>query len=191
VELYGDVARAPAWETAGMSARFLSSEAGLGLVVFGFSAARQGAHREVGSEGFEPNRRAVAEVGEPVGRIRVIPSLHYGAKEAWKRTVVGSPPAPSGYTCTPGATTVKISGDASTSVSALERVPGTVTPLNSSNAYGKDHLLFTLTLPTAAPGDLGEVTACSGPPGGTNATEDLQGCSTTLTYTLQPTLQRG
>src|SRR2546430_1545152 len=41
----------------------------------------RGAHGEVGSEGFEANCRAVAEVvGEPVGQIQVIPSLHYGGE---------------------------------------------------------------------------------------------------------------
>jgi hypothetical protein len=46
--------------------------------------AGQGAHREVGSEGFEAKRRAVAEQGEPVGQIQVIPSLHYeGEGSTW------------------------------------------------------------------------------------------------------------
>ena len=40
----------------------------------------QGAHREVGSEGFEAKRRAVAEIGEPVGQGQVIPSRHYGGE---------------------------------------------------------------------------------------------------------------
>jgi hypothetical protein len=31
------------------------------------------------------------------------------------------------------------------------------------------------------------VAACSGTSGGTEATEDLQGCSSTLTYTFQAT----
>jgi hypothetical protein len=42
--------------------------------------AGQGAHREVGSEGFEAKHRAVAESGEPVGPIQVMPSLHYGGE---------------------------------------------------------------------------------------------------------------
>jgi hypothetical protein len=42
--------------------------------------AGQGAHREVGSEGFEAKHRAVAEIGEPVGPIQVMPSLHYGGE---------------------------------------------------------------------------------------------------------------
>lgn len=107
--------------------------------------------------------------------------------EAWKRTVVGSPPPPFEYTCTPGASTVKINGAASASVSSLEGTAAALTPLNSLNAGGKDFLVFTLTLPSAAPGDLGKVAACSGTSGGTAATEDLQGCSSTLTYTFQAT----
>jgi spore coat-associated protein N len=107
--------------------------------------------------------------------------------EAWKRTVVGSPPPPFEYTCTPGATVVKVGGAATASVSALETTPAALTPLNSLAAGGKDFLLFTLTLPSTAPGDLGKVAACSGTSGGTAATEDLQGCSSTLTYTFQAT----
>jgi len=107
--------------------------------------------------------------------------------EAWKRRVVGSSPAASIYTCAPGATTVKINGAASASVSALEGAAGALTPLNSLNAGGKDLLVFTLTLPAAAPGDPSKVAACSGASGGTAATEDLQGCSSTLTYTFQAT----
>ncbi len=43
--------------------------------------AGQGACREVGSEGFEAKHRAVAEkIGEPVGPIQVMPSLHYGGE---------------------------------------------------------------------------------------------------------------
>jgi len=107
--------------------------------------------------------------------------------EAWKRTVVGSPPPAFEYTCTPGATAVKIAGAATRSVSSMEASPMALTPLNSLTAGGKDFLLFTLTLPAAAPGDLSKVAACSGASGGTSATEDLQGCASTLTYTFQAT----
>jgi len=106
--------------------------------------------------------------------------------EAWKR-IVGAGPAASTYTCTRGATRRKISGAASVSVRALEAAPGALTPLNSLTAGGKDFLLFTLTLPAAASGDPGKVAACSGTSGGTSATEDLQGCSSTLTYAFQAT----
>jgi spore coat-associated protein N len=107
--------------------------------------------------------------------------------EAWKRTVVGSPPPPFEYTCTPGATVVKINGAATASVSALETTAAALTPLSSLTAGGKDFLVFKLELPAAAPGDLSKVAACSGSSGGTAATEDLQGCSSTLTYTFQAT----
>jgi len=42
--------------------------------------AGQGAHREVGSEGFEAKHRSVADIGEPVGPIQMMPSLHYGGE---------------------------------------------------------------------------------------------------------------
>jgi hypothetical protein len=42
--------------------------------------AGQGAHREVGSEGFEAKHRAVADIGEPVGPIQMMPSPHYGGE---------------------------------------------------------------------------------------------------------------
>jgi hypothetical protein len=45
-----------------------------------FGGAGQGACREVGSEGFEAKHRAVADFGEPVGPIQVMPSLHYGGE---------------------------------------------------------------------------------------------------------------
>ncbi len=107
--------------------------------------------------------------------------------EAWKRTVVAKPPPAFEYKCTPGATEVKINGAATASVSALETTAEPLTPLNSLAAGGQDYLVFTLTLPAAAPGNLGKVAACSGTSGGTEATEDLQGCSSTLTYTFQAT----
>jgi spore coat-associated protein N len=107
--------------------------------------------------------------------------------EAWKRTVVGAPPPPFEYTCTPGATVVKINGAATATVSALETTPAALTPLNSLTAGGKDFLVFKLELPAAAPGDLSKVAACSGASGGTAATEDLQGCASTLIYTFQAT----
>ena len=42
--------------------------------------AGQGAHREVGSGGFEAKHRAVADIGEPVGLIQMMPSPHYGGE---------------------------------------------------------------------------------------------------------------
>ena len=52
----------------------------VGCCVWLSGGAGQGAHREVGSEGFEAKHRAVAEIGEPVGPIQVMPSLHYGGE---------------------------------------------------------------------------------------------------------------
>jgi len=106
--------------------------------------------------------------------------------EAWKRKEGAKPPAFE-YTCTPGAKEVKINGAATASVSALETTPGALTPLNSLATGGQDFLVFKLELPAAAPGDLSKVAACSGASGGTVATEDLQGCASTLTYTFQAT----
>ncbi len=82
VRLYGSGRWAPVRETAGMSAGCLQSASCWCVPCFlWLDGAGQGAHREVGSEGFEANRRAVAEdVGEPVGQIQVIPSLHYGGE---------------------------------------------------------------------------------------------------------------
>jgi spore coat-associated protein N len=110
--------------------------------------------------------------------------------QAWQRSVANSPAPAFLYTCAPGATTVKINGADSASVRALESQPGTLTPQDPSNTGGKDFLVLELSLPAAAPGDLARVAACSGRPGGTTATEDLQGCSSMLTYTFgatQPT----
>lgn len=50
------------------------------MEVFREDVAGQGAHREVGSEGFAAKRRAVAEQGEPVGQIQATPSRHYGGE---------------------------------------------------------------------------------------------------------------
>ncbi len=111
--------------------------------------------------------------------------------EAWKRTVVGSPPPAFEYTCTPGATAVKIGGAATASVSSLEAAPAALSPLNSLTGGGKDYLVFKLELPAAAPGDVSKVAACSGTSGGTASTEDLQGCTSTLLYTFQAVQRAG
>jgi spore coat-associated protein N len=105
---------------------------------------------------------------------------------AWTRKVEAPPPAFK-YTCGGVESAVKIGGAATTSVSALETTAQPLTPLNSLATGGKDFLVFTLELPEGAPGDLSKVAACTGPAGGTVATEDLQGCSSTLTYTFQAT----
>jgi hypothetical protein len=105
-ELHGGGVRAPGRETPGKSARCLSSDVGLDLDVLCFSSAGQGAHREVGSEGFEAKRRAVAEIGEPVGQIQVIPSLHYGGEGstwgAWTQQGVCGRHGGKGACVTPG-----------------------------------------------------------------------------------------
>ena len=106
--------------------------------------------------------------------------------QAWKRAVGAHPPA-SEYTCTPGAIPVEINGATKASVRSLEVTAAALTPLSSLAPGGSDFLLFELTLPAGAPGDLSRVAACSGKFAGTAATEDLQGCSSTLIYTFQST----
>ena len=67
----GDGTWAPVQETAGMSACHLpavDASCPSRLAVPVAWHAGQGAHREVGSEGFAANHRAVAEQGEPVGQ---------------------------------------------------------------------------------------------------------------------------
>lgn len=51
-------------------------------LAFEGACAGQGAHREVGSEGFAVKRRAVAEreCGEPVGQVQAEASPHYGGE---------------------------------------------------------------------------------------------------------------
>lgn len=109
--------------------------------------------------------------------------------QAWTRHA--GPPLT--YTCggAGGATTVDIGGNASTSVAALEAAAAALTPLKSLTAKGQDYLVFTLTLPAGAPGNLSQMAACSGAKGGTAATENLEGCSSTLTYSLVATQRAG
>jgi len=67
--VYGDGEMGAEQETLGMCARRLRVVVCLGQnVPAEVSEAGQGAHREVGSEGFAANHRAVAEQGEPVGQ---------------------------------------------------------------------------------------------------------------------------
>lgn len=107
--------------------------------------------------------------------------------QAWQRSAPDSPSPAFRYTCRPGAKTIKINGAASASVQTLESHAGALTSGNPLNDGGNDFLVLTLTLPAAAPGDLARVAACSGTPGGTAATQDLQGCSSTLSYTFRVT----
>ena len=67
--IYGDAEMSAEQETLGMCARRLRIVGSFETDVFrDISQAGQGAHREVGSEGFAVNHRAVAEQGEPVGQ---------------------------------------------------------------------------------------------------------------------------
>ena len=87
--VHGDSTRAPVRETAGMCVRRLSAillSSDLCLVVLDTDDAGQGAHREVGSEGFEAKHRAVAEQGEPVGQ-----SPGDTEPALWPKEVLGVP----------------------------------------------------------------------------------------------------
>jgi len=70
VTIYGDAEMSAEQETLGMCARRLRMVISIesDQPVSDSSQAGQGAHREVGSEGFAANHRAVAEQGEPVGQ---------------------------------------------------------------------------------------------------------------------------
>jgi hypothetical protein len=81
---------------------------------------------------------------------------------------------------------------ASTPVKTLESTPANLTPLNSLTAGGQDYVVMTFTFPSTAPGNIALVPAlCSGVVGGTPATENLEGCSSTLTYTFTATQRAG
>jgi hypothetical protein len=69
--IYGDGEMGAELETLGMCARRLRVIDDLSptSLTNEVDDAGQGAHREVGSEGFAANHRAVAEQGEPVGQI--------------------------------------------------------------------------------------------------------------------------
>jgi spore coat-associated protein N len=111
---------------------------------------------------------------------------------AWTRTVEKTPPPAFTYECKGSASTVKIGGAATASVSSLEATPAKLEELKSLAAGGQDYLVFKLELPAGAPGDLGKVvTPCSGTSGGTASTENLEGCSSTLTYAFQAVQRAG
>ena len=88
VSVYGSGGWAPVWETAGMSACCLQSASCWCVSCsLRFECAGQGAHREVGSEGFEANCRAVAELtANRSARSRRYRACTTGAKE-----VLGEP----------------------------------------------------------------------------------------------------
>ena len=86
--LYGSGRWAPVWETAGMSARCLRG-ASCWCVSCSLRSERagHGAHREVGSEGFEANCRAVAELTAN----RSARSRRYRACTTEAKEVLGEP----------------------------------------------------------------------------------------------------
>ncbi|HET9059768.1 MAG TPA: hypothetical protein VFN61_07590, partial [Acidimicrobiales bacterium] len=99
---------------------------------------------------------------------------------------------PPTYTCTGGFQTVTIGGKSTVSVQSLETAPATLGSLNSLTAGGQDYLVMTLTLPSSAPGDFSKVaTPCSGSPGGTSSNENMEGCSSTLSYNFTATQRAG
>ena len=100
---------------------------------------------------------------------------------AWTR-FAGTPPT---YTCGLGGTLTTVL--ASTPVATLESTPASLPSLNSLTAGGQDYVLMTLTFPSGAPDNIALLGACSGTAGGTAATENLEGCSSTLTYTFTAT----
>jgi predicted ribosomally synthesized peptide with SipW-like signal peptide len=95
---------------------------------------------------------------------------------------------PQTYTC--GGTTTAVL--ASTPVATLESTAAALAGLKSLTAGGQDFLVFTLTFPSTAPGSVNQdASLCSGTKGGTAATENLEGCSTSLTYTFTATQRAG
>jgi len=103
-------------------------------------------------------------------------------------------PAPAyTYTCAGVRTYVVGSALAAVPVGTLETTPAVVNAgLRSLRTGGRDFLLLTLSLPVAAPGDLAKVpVACSGVPGGTSATENLEGCTSILRYVFTATQRPG
>ena len=88
VRLHGSGRWAPVWESAGMSARCLQGASCRCVLCWLRSdRAGQGAHREVGSEGFEANRRAVAELSAN----RSARSRRYRACITEAKEVLGEP----------------------------------------------------------------------------------------------------
>jgi hypothetical protein len=105
---------------------------------------------------------------------------------AWTRNL-GPPPT---YTCGTGNTTTTVL--ASTPVKTLETTPASLTPLNSLTAGGQDYVVMAFTFPATAPGNIALLGACSGTAGGTTASaENLEGCSSTLTYNFTATQRAG
>jgi predicted ribosomally synthesized peptide with SipW-like signal peptide len=99
--------------------------------------------------------------------------------------VAGPPPT---YTCTGGWTSVL----AATPVATLLGTPATLPSLHSLAIGGQDYLLLTVSFPVNAPGNIAlHAGLCSGTAGGTTSTENLEGCSDTLTYNFLATQRAG
>jgi len=99
---------------------------------------------------------------------------------AW---TAGTPP-----TCTGTTTTVNLGGAASVAVATLKATPAALTPLNSLTPNHTDYLMLTLTLPATAPGNIATNPAtCAG----SGATENMEACTSTLTYTFTATQRAG
>ncbi len=102
------------------------------------------------------------------------------------------------YTCAGGFTPVTLNGSSSASVSSLETTPAVLSGLKSVNPGMKDYLVMNLAFPSSAPGDpsqykplAGAAPTCSGALSGTAATENMQGCSSVLTYAFTATQRAG
>jgi hypothetical protein len=80
---------------------------------------------------------------------------------------------------------------ATAAIATLKTTPGALTPLNSLTPNNTDHLMLALTLPSAAPGDISKLGACSGTAGGTSATENMEGCTSSLKYNFVATQRAG
>jgi hypothetical protein len=83
---------------------------------------------------------------------------------------------------------------ASTPVATLETTPASLTPLNSLTAGGQDYVVMTFTFPSGAPGNIALVPATALQRHGgwtTSANENLEGCSSTLTYNFTATQRAG
>ena len=104
----------------------------------------------------------------------------------WTRTTPTPPPV--AYTCSGSTTAILINGLTTMPVSTLEGTAEPLTTLQVLTPAKNDDLEFVYTFPSGAPGDTSKVpTVCSGTPGGSVTTEDLQGCSSTLSYVLLAT----
>jgi predicted ribosomally synthesized peptide with SipW-like signal peptide len=93
------------------------------------------------------------------------------------------------YSC--GGTTKVTTVLANTPVATLETTAASLTPLNSLTAGGQDYVVMTFSFPSGAPGNITQQPLCSGKVDGTSANENLEGCSSTLTYNITATQRAG